>query len=172
MVTEELEAAHDYRREREDAPCGEAKLEGKKATRLAEDRAGDEPGERRRERVNDSLGDPAPTRLVPIPVGTRDPVDRVGSSGERLLDDRRRRRGEREQREDPTRTPEAPRERPDEGAGPGEGNQHPEQRRLRQHTVPTKPRHMQRYPPLLIQSQHEYTLQPIRILQQWFPPHE
>ena len=61
-----------------------------------------------------------------MPVGTRDPVDRIGASRERLLGERRYYRSEDEQREDPAHPLEAERERPGEGDKPGGGKQHPE----------------------------------------------
>ena len=39
------------------------------------------------------VGDLTPARLVPMHLGTRDPVDRVGASGKRLLGDGRQCRG-------------------------------------------------------------------------------
>src|SRR5215207_1698167 len=135
-----LEAAQGDGRDREDASRSKTKVEGKEATYGTEDRARDETGECRRERVDGRLADPTPACPVPIHVGTRDPVDRVRTSRERLLGDRRPRRGEDEQREDPARPLRAECGRPDEGTEPGGG----EQRRLRQHTLPTNPRHMQR----------------------------
>ena len=65
-------------------------------------------------------------------VGTRDPVDRVGSSGERLLGDRRQYRGEDQQPEDPARPPKSKGERPAESAESDGGWQHPGGRRLYQ----------------------------------------
>ena len=124
-AAEELQATHGDSYHRKDAPRSEAKVEGKEATYGAEDRAGDETGQRRSERVDDRLADPAPARLVPIPVGTRDPVDRVRSSRERLLGERRYYRREDEQREDPAHPLEAEREYPGEGDEPDSGKQHP-----------------------------------------------
>ncbi len=60
-------------------------------------------------------GDPTPARLVPMHLGTRDPVDRVGASGKRLLGDRRQCRGEDQQPENLARLPKAKCERLDEG---------------------------------------------------------
>ncbi len=61
-----------------------------------------------------------------MPVGTRDPVDRIGASRERLLGERRYHRGEDEQREDPAHPLEAQREHPGEGDEPRGSDQHPE----------------------------------------------
>jgi hypothetical protein len=61
------------------------------------------------------VGDPTPARLVPMYLGTRDPVDRVGALGKRLLGDRRQCRGEDEQPENLARLPNAECERLDEG---------------------------------------------------------
>lgn len=146
-AAEELETAHGYRHDREDASYGEAGVERKEAPHGAKGRSRDETGHRRRKRVNDRLADPTPARLVPIPVGTRDPVDRVRASRKRLLDNRRYRRGEDEQREDPAHPPEAERERPGKGNEPGE-------KRTRQQ----KPRQMHGRPNPLIQSQQRIHL--------------
>ena len=60
-----------------------------------------------------------------MPVGTRDPVDRVRASREGLLSERRYYRSEDEQREDPAHPLEAEREHPGEGNEPDSGKQHP-----------------------------------------------
>jgi hypothetical protein len=44
-------------------------------------------GERRRERIDDRLADPTTACLVPMHVGTSDPLDRVRSSRQSLLSD-------------------------------------------------------------------------------------
>lgn len=147
-AAEELKSAYGYRHDREDASYGEAGVERKEAPYGAKGRSRDETGHRRRERVNDRLADPTAARLVPIPVGTRDPVDRVRASRKCLLDDRRYRRRDDEQREDPAHPPEAERERPGKGDEPG-GKQHPERCRPRQQ----KPRHMHGRPNAFTQSQ-------------------
>ena len=143
-MAEELETAHGYRHDREDASYGEAQVERKEAPYGAKNRARDETGHRRRERVNDRLADPTPARLVPIHVGTRDPVDRVGASRKRLLSDRRYRRGEDEQREDPPRPARASNGHAGEDAKPDDGYKYPGRYRCSQHTLPRYPRQMQR----------------------------
>ena len=129
-----LEAADGDGCYREDAPYREADIEGKKAPHGAENRASNKAGYRRRERVDRRLTDPAPSRLVPKPVGTRDSVDRVRASREGLLGDRRHHRGADEQREDPAYPAGATRECPNKDAKPDGGKQSFEERRLGQHT--------------------------------------
>jgi hypothetical protein len=153
-TAEELEAAYGYRYYCEDASYGKSEVEREKAPYGAKNRARYETGKHRRERVNDRLADPTSARLVPMHVGTRDPVDRVRASRKRLLGERRCGRGENEQGEDPARPLGAARVRPDEDTEPNGGKKRPRERRLRQHTLPTYPRHMQRLPNALIQSQH------------------
>jgi hypothetical protein len=87
-------------------------------------------------------------------VGTRDSVDRVGASRKGLLGYRRYHRRADKQREDPTLLAGASREGPDEDAKPGGGKQRAEELGPGQHTLPTKPRQMQRRPRLVTQSQH------------------
>ena len=120
-AAEKLEAADDDGRAREDASDREANVEGEEPPYSAEDRARGETGQRRRERVDGRLTDPAPARLVPKHVGTRDSVDRVGASREGLLGDGRYHRRADEQPEDPTYPAGAMRECPDDDAEPGGG---------------------------------------------------
>lgn len=153
-ATGEFEAADNDGRDGEDASHRKADVEGKESSRGAEDRARNQTGQRGRERVGYRLTDPAPPRLVPKHVGTRESVDRVRASGEGLLGDSRHHRRADEQREDPGYPIGPARQCPDENSKPGGGKQRREGRSFGQHTLPTKPRQMQRPPRLLTQSQH------------------
>ena len=155
-AAEELESADGDGRDREDAAYREADVQGEKPTHDAEGCARDQTGHARRERVDRRLALPASACLVPMHVGTRDSVNRVRASREGLLGYGRYHRGADEQRENPTHLAGVACEGSDEDAKPGGGKQRVEEPwpGRRQHTRPTKPRQMQRRPPLVTQSQH------------------
>ena len=86
-ATEDLKAASSNRYDRENTSDGTTKAQRKEATCDAKKRTYDKTGERRRERIDDRLADPTTVCLVPMHVGTSDPLDRVRSSRQSLLSD-------------------------------------------------------------------------------------